>query len=47
MISQIIAKTMESFEMKLPRSTVNISEIRRKYHAALEAERSSLRKPEN
>jgi len=38
-ISQILANTLESFNMKFPPPTVNIEEIRRKYHAAIKEER--------
>jgi PPK2 family polyphosphate:nucleotide phosphotransferase len=33
-ISQIIVATMEDFDMKFPKPTVNIAEIRNKYHQA-------------
>ncbi|HEY1683651.1 MAG TPA: polyphosphate kinase 2 family protein [Tepidisphaeraceae bacterium] len=33
-ISQIIADTLEKMKIKIPKPTVNIAEIRRKYHAA-------------
>jgi PPK2 family polyphosphate:nucleotide phosphotransferase len=35
-VSQILVQTLESFNMKFPASTVNIEEIRKKYHAAVE-----------
>ena len=35
-ISQIIVKTMEKMGMKLPEPTVNIADIRRRYHKAAE-----------
>jgi PPK2 family polyphosphate:nucleotide phosphotransferase len=34
-VSQIIAHTLENLHMKLPKPTVDIADIRRKYHAAL------------
>jgi len=34
-VSQIIVDTLESLNMKLPEPTVNIDNIRKKYHAAL------------
>jgi PPK2 family polyphosphate:nucleotide phosphotransferase len=37
-ISQILVETLESFEMKTPPATVDIAEIKRKYHAAERAE---------
>ena len=39
-VSQIIVETLESFDMKLPAPTVNIGEIRKKYHMALEEEKT-------
>src|SRR6266404_3223026 len=33
-ISQIIARTMEEMDMQFPKPTVNLTEIRRKYHQA-------------
>ena len=33
-ISTIVVETLESLKMKLPRPTVNLAEIRRKYHRA-------------
>jgi PPK2 family polyphosphate:nucleotide phosphotransferase len=38
-VSQIIADTLESFNMKLPEPTVNIDDIRKKYHAAVKEEK--------
>lgn len=32
-VSQIIANTLEDLKMQLPKATVNIAQIRRKYHA--------------
>jgi PPK2 family polyphosphate:nucleotide phosphotransferase len=43
-ISQIITDTLSDLKMKLPRPTVDISEIRRKYHTDLEAEKPSRTK---
>jgi PPK2 family polyphosphate:nucleotide phosphotransferase len=37
-ISAIVADTMESMGLKLPKPTVNINEIRKKYHSARRAE---------
>lgn len=37
-ISQIIVKTMENIGIKLPKPTVNIADIRKKYHAAVAEE---------
>jgi PPK2 family polyphosphate:nucleotide phosphotransferase len=37
-ISQIITSTLESLDMKLPKPTVDLADIRRKYHAAAEAQ---------
>jgi PPK2 family polyphosphate:nucleotide phosphotransferase len=39
-ISQIITETMEEMKMQLPKPTVNLAEIRRKYHQALDEEKS-------
>ena len=33
-VSQIVADTMEAMKMKFPKPTVDIEEIRRKYHQA-------------
>jgi PPK2 family polyphosphate:nucleotide phosphotransferase len=38
-VSQILVHTLESLNMKFPEPTVNIQEIRKKYHAALEEEK--------
>jgi PPK2 family polyphosphate:nucleotide phosphotransferase len=38
-ISEIVVKTLESFEMKMPASTVDIADIRRKYYAAVRDEK--------
>jgi PPK2 family polyphosphate:nucleotide phosphotransferase len=38
-ISQIIVETMEKFGIKIPEPTVNLEEIRRKYHKDLDAEK--------
>jgi hypothetical protein len=35
-ISQIITSTLENMDMKLPRPTVDLADIARKYHAATE-----------
>lgn len=39
-ISQIITRTMEEMKMQLPKPTVNLAEIRRKYHQAIDEEKS-------
>jgi polyphosphate kinase 2 (PPK2 family) len=39
-VSQIIVDTLESLNMKLPEPTVNIDDIRKKYHAALKEEKN-------
>ena len=39
-ISQIITSTMEEMKMQLPKPTVNLAEIRRKYHKAIDEEKS-------
>ena len=39
-ISQIITRAMEEMKMQLPKPTVNLAEIRRKYHQATEEETS-------
>jgi len=38
-VSQILVDTLESLNMKFPAPTVNIADIRRKYHKAEEAEK--------
>jgi PPK2 family polyphosphate:nucleotide phosphotransferase len=38
-VSQIIADTMDEMDLKLPRTHVNITDIRRKYHAAASAKK--------
>lgn len=40
-ISEIIVETMERFGMKLPAPTVNIADIRKKYHEAAVEERNA------
>jgi hypothetical protein len=39
-ISQIITRAMEEMKMELPKPTVNLAEIRRKYHQAVDEENS-------
>ena len=39
-ISQIIVRQMEEMDMKLPKPTVNLSEIRREYHQAKDGEKA-------
>ncbi|MGB9475544.1 MAG: polyphosphate kinase 2 family protein [Candidatus Udaeobacter sp.] len=43
-ISQIIVGQMEEMDMKLPKPTVNLAEIRREYHQAKDGENSDRRK---
>jgi len=38
-VSHILVDTLESFNMKFPPPTVNIAEIKKKYHTALEEEK--------
>src|SRR5256884_7338245 len=38
-ISQIIARTMEEMDMQFPKPTVNLAEIRRKYHHAADEDK--------
>ena len=40
-VSQILVDTLESLNMKFPEPTVNIEEIRKKYHAALREEKKN------
>ena len=42
-ISQIIADTMDEMGMKLPPTNVSIADIRRKYHAAVRAQKKERR----
>jgi hypothetical protein len=43
-ISQIIVRQMEDMDMQFPKPTVNLAEIRRKYHQASAEEKSDGRK---
>ena len=43
-ISQIITRTMEEMNMQMPKPTVNLAEIRRKYHQATGEEKSGRSK---
>src|SRR5947209_234538 len=43
-ISQIITSTMEEMNMRMPKPTVNLAEIRRKYHQATGEEKSGRSK---
>lgn len=43
-ISEIIVSTMEGMDFQLPEPTVDIKEIRRKYHSAAEGKRSKAQK---
>jgi hypothetical protein len=36
-VSKILVETLESLKMKLPMPTVDLAEIRRKYHKAAES----------
>ncbi|MGQ3675135.1 polyphosphate kinase 2 family protein [Xanthobacter sp. TB0139] len=38
-VSHVIGKTLEDMKLKLPEPTVNLDDIRRKYHAAVEKSR--------
>jgi len=40
-VSQILVETLESLKMKTPTPTVNIPEIKRKYHAVLEVKQNN------
>jgi hypothetical protein len=42
-VSQIIADTMEGLDMAYPAPKVDLADIRRKYHAAEQAERHGKR----
>jgi polyphosphate kinase 2 (PPK2 family) len=42
-ISAIIVATLESMEIQVPKPTVNIEDIRRKYHSAAKANKRSTR----
>src|SRR5213595_1005979 len=43
-ISQIIIQQMKDMDMQFPKPTVNLAEIRRKYHQAVDQEKSDRRK---
>jgi hypothetical protein len=43
-ISQIIARMMEEMDMQFPKPTVNLAEIRRKYHQAADEKKSNRSK---
>ena len=43
-ISQIITRTMEEMDMQFPKPSVNLGEIRRKYHRAADEEKSGRSK---
>jgi PPK2 family polyphosphate:nucleotide phosphotransferase len=45
-VAKIVAETMESLDMKFPAPSVNIEEVRRKYHKAEEEEEKSIGKKE-
>jgi PPK2 family polyphosphate:nucleotide phosphotransferase len=40
-VSEIIVRTLESMDIQVPRPTVDIEEIRRKYHSAVKEEKTS------
>jgi hypothetical protein len=42
-VSQIMADAMEALDMAFPKPSVNLPEIRRKYHAAVAKERERRR----
>lgn len=42
-VSQIVVETLESLNMEFPKPTVDISEVRQKYHKALEEEAQSAK----
>jgi hypothetical protein len=44
-ISQIVADALEDINLKLPPTSVDLAEIRRKYHAAVSEERRDGSKP--
>ncbi len=43
-VSQIMADTMEDLKLAFPKPTVDLADIRKKYHAALKAEKGGKRK---
>jgi hypothetical protein len=43
-ISQIIVRQMEDMNMKFPKPTVDLAEIRREYHQAEDGEKSHRRR---
>ena len=43
-VSQIMADTMEDLKLAFPPPSVNLADIRRKYHAALEEEKGGKKK---
>ncbi len=43
-VSQIMADTMEDLKLAYPKPTVNLDDIRRKYHAALQEEKNGKNK---
>ena len=43
-VSEIMADTMEELKLAFPKPTVDLDEIRRKYHAALKAEKGGKKK---
>ena len=43
-VSQIMADTMEDLKLAFPKPTVNLDDIRQKYHAAVKAEKAGKKK---
>ena len=43
-VSQILADTMEDLKLAFPKPTVDLADIRKKYHAALKAEKGGKKK---
>ena len=43
-VSQIMADTMEDLKLAFPKPTVDLADIRKKYHAALKAEKGGKKK---
>ena len=46
-VSQIIADAMADLDLAFPPPSVNLAEIRRKYHAAPEKPQAAERRPES
>jgi hypothetical protein len=43
-VSQIIADTLEDLKLAFPQPTVDLADIRRKYHAAAKEEKGAKKK---